>query len=862
MSNRKIALLALCVIPAFSSAAQLCTPYKKIDLLNEHDYLNYQKKQYLASSDRIEVNHLFNPKQSPSLIEKAALPENELVYSETAAKLAKGPATSFELSVASSKSLLRSMGRTTISLGSQTLEALGPIGDAAFIGLWSKNIADTFSNESATSYDKFESIISLVDWFGLFKIAQRDIDAKIYADRWDAMASGKHYSYTLHKDLFTEQEFKDKEHWLKYATGYKTFLKNATTNIVNEVSMRYQLYYLDSVNAQTIIARQLISGIDQELYKGIAHLLSANYKGKKNFFRDNDMVCDSEFSALTNEGERPVYDLDTVINNFEQCQYTVLHNLMSQIYHFSKGEIPSASETQIRTLFNKAIESKIQIAQTAHVNIEQIKLKLINKMKLAGTAAINKLFTSGSVVKNHSFIMTQATNTAMDELVRSEYGRSITPTELFTGIIILEEAYQTCVSWSWGSCNKIGWVPAVSRMFEPWKDPVLSQITLPQKTVYLTQFDREIDSIIHNGWHVQPLESWFDNQISGFTSRYWTQKTAKESEARIKLALFDTNYGCESSYDCSGWSSSYLANNGITQSSSLHDIEHWMADYEGKNAPVHQGRIRRIVKLLPGAITDQWLYKDYSVYRHFAKPDTFDLKRFAPAIYQTLYQAYHEDHIYSQSELKKIAKTKIVNLSAEINQHNSGWLSSQIGDFHRYIALAQLQMRTSGHFAPNSAESSSVLFNEILPADIRRWMIADIPNGYVDTLKMAMDAFFSYKDAANWQAQYTVNLTTSLNVNHIHDVINVDFNSLALRQKIAAIIPMIETYNPSQTQAGSSACQQNLEPLYQSLWSIASDENLVWIPYLSDHIDDLAWYLNSMEQVEKEINHRPMCTGI
>ena len=72
------------------------------------------------------------------------------------------------------------------------IEVLGPVGDAIAVGLWAEEVAESFADETQTSYDRFATVMSLIDWFGVLKLPARDIDRHILINRWNNVTKGDH----------------------------------------------------------------------------------------------------------------------------------------------------------------------------------------------------------------------------------------------------------------------------------------------------------------------------------------------------------------------------------------------------------------------------------------------------------------------------------------------------------------------------------------------------------------------------------------------------------------------------------------------------------------------------------------------
>ncbi|MCG7499734.1 hypothetical protein MHO82_22980 [Vibrio sp. Of7-15] len=200
----RLSILSLAVMTSLTHAAELCRIDDEITLLNETDYRALQQENYAAFSRDLVPSDEILSASGTELSLKGELPNEFELFTQTSGKLETGPASALTLTEAESTNILRTMGRPAEEIAAGALEALGPVGDALAVGLWAMDVANTFQDESQTAYDRFASVLSLVDVFGILRIPQRAIDRQIITHRWDKIASGDHYSYTVHHDLVSE----------------------------------------------------------------------------------------------------------------------------------------------------------------------------------------------------------------------------------------------------------------------------------------------------------------------------------------------------------------------------------------------------------------------------------------------------------------------------------------------------------------------------------------------------------------------------------------------------------------------------------------------------------------------------------
>ena len=210
---------------SMASASEFCHIDDETYILDEESYRVLQRENYATfSHDFIPSDALIAAPQAELAI-KGEVPETSEIFSNTSLKLVEGPDEALAMTSSESARLLRTMGRTAEEIAAGALEAMGPVGDALAVGLWAMDVAETFEEESSTAYDRFASIMGLIDWFGILRIPEREIDRNIIASRWDKVANGEHYSFTVHDDLATEQDRTDKERWGHFSNGYHDFLE-------------------------------------------------------------------------------------------------------------------------------------------------------------------------------------------------------------------------------------------------------------------------------------------------------------------------------------------------------------------------------------------------------------------------------------------------------------------------------------------------------------------------------------------------------------------------------------------------------------------------------------------------------------
>jgi hypothetical protein len=188
--------------------------------------------------------------------------------------------------------MLRTLGRTSENLTKGALESLGPIGDIVATGLWSREVAQSFQDESKTAYDRFATVMELVDWFGILRLPQREIDRSILSHRWNKIASGNHYSFEVHKDLVTQNDLMEKSHWVEMASKQENMLNAVARGLASDVALKYQLHYQEFVTSQAVMSEELTDAVEAELNKTLYHQLSLD--NMSIFTADFQNTCENE----------------------------------------------------------------------------------------------------------------------------------------------------------------------------------------------------------------------------------------------------------------------------------------------------------------------------------------------------------------------------------------------------------------------------------------------------------------------------------------------------------------------------------------------------------------------------------------
>lgn len=843
----RLSIISLAVMTSLTHASELCRVDDEVTLLDNSDYRALQQENYASySRDLVSGEELLSsPGMELSL--KGKLPNDLDLFAETSGKLATGPTSALTLTETESTDMLLAIGRPAEEITAGSLEALGPVGDALAVGLWAMDVANTFEDESQTAYDRFASVLSIVDVFGALRIPQRAIDRQIIANRWDSIASGDHYSYTIHQDLATEQDQLDKELWGSYAEGYHQFLKRITLDYMTDVAMKYQLHYQELVHGQTQLAQELINGIDQALYASLMSLLAPDTHNGRVLLSEMRDHCQTEnatlFTLLTpdtavsnnssSQSSVSEKDINLAYGRLQVCQTELLGHITSRLKAFTQGELSGFAQEHIRQVLTHTLAAKKKIVTTTLATLEQNKDRIIHEMREEGHGAINRLFDSNSVPQVYQFIKAQARRAAIDEIVRSELYRPATAAELASGTIILQEADETCSSIGLlgVSCTT---TPAETRQFHDEQDEVVRAIVPRDRAQYLTMFDDHLDRLIKNGGFAEYHEDWLSNIIADYQRERHDLEKARHLKNEVQRWLFgDVSGDCTG--DCARWHNSYLIKFGVHPNASLHTINKWLAaEYPRGGGRVRVGKLKQLV---PQAIAAEWNAKGWQEYRYFAHPRSVDLRTQSPKVYKALEFATQHGSITSD-QLVYAAKGVLTGAYQAAHEQAPGWLERQFGDLYRYIAIARLQRKTTGH---SGLDSTTHLFSETLPAHLVRFA-SDAPEKNLTT---ALNSWLQPANTSHWTVEYDSNTTPPLTIT---PPTQQALSEEPVVQQISALESAMQTYSNFAMQQRNKPLRYALDytPLQSWVKDLSSNPSVIAVPFMSQWFEEVDAYLGDV----------------
>ncbi|MFS1923053.1 hypothetical protein [Vibrio lentus] len=828
MKLNRLALISA-IISSSAGAFEICKIGDEYNVLDSESFHQIRQKNYDAFSDGITPENLF-PSAPEHIIDlKPSLSEASDILPETATLLDTGPASAIAIEPIEATRLMETLGRSTSSLAKGALEALGPIGDAVAVGLWANDVANSFQDESRTSYDRFATVMELVDWFGVLKLPAREIDRQILSSRWDRIAAGDHYSYRVHDDLITQQDLRDKNHWAELASDQQAMWNAVARGFATDLALKYQQHYQEVVKAQTIMAEELITAVDHELRKAMFSQLALDHKDSRLFASDIAASCNEETRVLADL--YPEHDAEEsnslppalpskrqanrALAKLQHCQQNLLDQAIAKLNELRTGQIEGLDQAAVQQLYTRTLAAKTQIIETADNHVNLLKSKLQKEMFTQGEIAVEQLFSSGSVDTMHNFFKAQAERNAIDEMTRSILGRPATTQEIRNKEIVLQSGYRKCVRIgilggdpNFRGCVEYAWIPAETRPFNPSEDTVIAQIYPPNKEAVKRVLFDTLSTLIANGWNSEDDEHWLEQQILNFSAQQRLKQQAEFDKQQVYHWLLDSTAQlggkCTGGSSCAGWSPSYLQTVNLSRQSSLHYINNWHTNYSGKYANVHSKRYQKLESLIAVALASEWQAKQAVEFFSFTYPGSADLETNAPLIYSALKSSSLDITDLQGNTLqlaKGIVKTRLAEAISVSDSNGIEWLHSQVGQFQRYTSIIHSQHISTGHYASGS-EDVPALFSEMLPAHLMRYLISDIiPDSYDARLERSIEALF--------------NPASELN------------------QKLDSL----SRTNESFTNKPGRSCLIYYPHLKSALLSVAEEEDLYWLSPISEWYD-------------------------
>ncbi|PSV20994.1 hypothetical protein C0W44_10760 [Photobacterium leiognathi subsp. mandapamensis] len=845
MKLKKWALACAMISPSVD-ALEVCNIGDEYNVVTRENFHEIRKSNYRNFSENLTSDDLFLSAPDHTVDIRPSLTEADSVFPTTASLLEVGPTNAALLETEEAASLLTTLGRSTAGLTKGVLEALGPIGDTVAVGLWAHEVAQSFEDETKTSYDRFTSVMSLIDWFGVLKLPAREIDRQILTARWNRVAASDHYSFTVHNDIVTQQDKKDKQHWADLASGQQRMLEATAQNYASDIALKYQQHYQEAVQAQSQLAETLIAAVDSEVQKTIFNKLALEGENAKLFASDLSSICRDEINtllALYPEQEpsnvRPIFvpskkAANRALAQLQQCQQTHLDLAITKLDELKNGEINGLNRQTLHQLYRQVLNAKIKIVDTANVQIDQLRAQLKNEMRSAGLSAIDRLFESGAVTNAHRYFKDQAEYLAIDEMSRSIFGRPATNDERRRKYFVVQKGYEKCTRIGmlggdphFMGCTEYTWIPAEIEHYDASKDEVIAQMTMPNKKQIKQVFLQSLETLIKEGWNAQHEEAWLEQQIINFSNKQRITSTAASDKARVMHWLFGSSAAlaaeCGTGSACAAWSSEYLAKENLSRNASLHLIASWFEKNKNSGYNVHSKRLAKLGSLIPQALNSEWQANHVNGFYSYLYPGSFDLDKYAPLIASALKASNLDIHNLAASlpQAKSIVKKRIAEAMNVTDSNGDEWLASQIGDFQRYVAIIHAQNISTGHYASGDTNVTA-LFSEPLPAHLLRYLTLNVYQNIDD-----IDSAYYYPAGHDREISYDVRLHASID--------NVFNTGSELNEKIKKLVQVNESFS----RLAGRQCMIHYPQLKEALLAISGDDSLYWLTPFSDWFDSV-----------------------
>ena len=837
--------LAICVFSPYVSAFQACNLGEEYKVLESEKLYDIRQSNYQKFSNEVAVEEPFYFAPEHDVNVRPSIVETENIFPQTSSLLEAGPESTIVLEAKEATRLLSTLGRSTAGIAKEALEALGPVGDAVAVGLWANEVANSFADETQTSYDRFATTMSLIDWFGVLKLPEREIDRQILTARWNKVAAGEHYSFTLNQNIITQQDKKDIQHWVDLAKGQEKMLESLAQGFATDLALKYQYQYQKALKAQTHLVETLISAVESETNKAIYHQLALDNEEQKYFVSDLRSACRTEVDALyalypqqaaSNRSPMSIptkREANRALANLQLCQQEQLDLAINLLDDLRNENFDGLSRLELHRLYKNTLDAKIKIVETANDQLERIRTQLIEEMRAEGRLAIQKLFDSGAITQAHQYFVAQADYLAIDEMSRSIFGRAATQTEQKKREFILQKGYSKCVSIgilggdpNFVGCKKYDWIPAKIEYYDSNKVAAIANMAIPEQQVVEQVLVKALDSLLENGWSSKDEEAWFEQQIISYSQKQRMLNIAKLHKQQVMHWLFDSTADlsgeCEQFNGCAGWSGDYLNAQHLSRASSLHSIAQWYESIKNSSYYVHRKRVEQLGVLIPLALESEWKANHVKSFYRYIFPGSIDLDLEAPLIASALKNSNLNINNLEQSLpiAKGIVKTRLSEALSVAEQNGHNWLSAQIGDFQRYIAIIHTQANSTGHYSADKSGDIG-LFSEPLPAHILRYMT-------LDSYQTSDDNFTSYYSNLNENdLSYDARLHRSIDALF---KVNSD-----LGEKIEQLIKT----NSQFTRLAGRKCMIFYPQLQKELLQVSGDESLYWLTPLSSWFDNL-----------------------
>ncbi len=440
------------------------------------------------------------------------------------------------LEEASAGRLARAMGSVS-RVGERAAEALGPIGDIAAVGLWGYGIADAFSRESATTFDKAASILAIVPIVGdIMGSIQEPIDRAIIDQRIRAFESGQFYHYAQLNDA----QKRDEDNKVSVHNRYLEFLGelNALSKVImdDEIAKAYA-EYRKAFLAQEAFLIKAFGRMDQEYFKSIiGHLSLSGYE-----FGHAEGVCAYYQDALTrglNNARKPDV-IKSLSHELLKCQRDILIGSLSGLAAWIRS--PSFSQT-FKQSQQQTLNAKINMVNQAKTNLDRIRTLALDDIKINSQNRIQRLLNQPSIKNKLSTFYKTIKAFAVDEWAQQyrrdgKYVKEVNPERGYLVVQEWEETGEICGFAFEGCMPRKEWV-SYTHWFHDSHDATLSsvkaQINVNDIKLNAEAYQQER---IHEGWTKEALSQELLPYVNAYlqANRWIAQGHAKKSLAEAAL---------------------------------------------------------------------------------------------------------------------------------------------------------------------------------------------------------------------------------------------------------------------------------------------------------------------------------------
>ncbi|WP_196349048.1 hypothetical protein, partial [Vibrio harveyi] len=189
----------------------------------------------------------------------------------------------------------------------------------------------------------------------------------------------------------------------------------------------------------------------------------------------------------------------------------------------------------------------------------------------------------------------------------------------------------------------------------------------------------------------------------------------------------------------------------------------------------------------------------------------------------------------TSDQLVYAAKRVMTGAYQTAHKQAPGWLERQFGDLYRYIAIARLQRKTTGH---SGLDPTTHLFSETLPAHLVRFA-SDAPEKNLTT---ALNSWLQPANTSHWTVEYDSNTTPPLTIT---PPTQQALSEEPVVQQISALESAMQTYSNLAMQQRSKPLRYALDytPLQSWVKDLSSNPSVIAVPFMSQWFEEVDAYL-------------------